>query len=146
MVKPRLAEQRKWRESKPDASQVRQRWLQFYLYQCYGQKDQKSWTPESQSSQKKTRAMVAQSNEDGEEAKGGENQIQRKFEEEWYREIDQQWQCCLPCLELRWSDLQFFDCRFTADGGPYLDRCAIGLCLPGLPVLQRALQGDVCYW
>ena len=80
-VQPRRADQKKTTQSKPDSSQGRQRSLQ--CYRCHGfrhrqsecgtkispGKDQKgSSTPVSQSSQKKTRAMVAQLDEDGEKA------------------------------------------------------------------------------
>ena len=80
-VKPRHADQKKWIQSKPDSSQGRQRSLQCYRCKGFGHrqsecgtkislgKDQKgSLTPVSQSSQKKTRAMVAQLDEDGEKA------------------------------------------------------------------------------
>ena len=80
-VQPRRADQKKLTQSKPDSSQGRQRLLQCYCCQGFGHrqsecgtkispgKDQKgSSTLVSQSSQKKTRAMVAQSCEDGEEA------------------------------------------------------------------------------
>ena len=57
----------------------------------------------SQSSQKKTHAMVAQSIENGEEALTYVK-VERTRSEgnlEWYRRIDQQRQdsiqCCLPC-------------------------------------------------
>ena len=68
-------------QSKPDSSQGRQRLLQCYRCQGFGHrqseygakifkpgKDQGLSTPASQSSQKKTRAMVAQLDEDGEKA------------------------------------------------------------------------------
>ena len=80
-VQPRRADQNKSTQSKPDSSQGRQRSLQCYSCQGFGHrqsecgtkvspgKDQKvSSTPVNQCSQKKTRAMVAQSCEDGEEA------------------------------------------------------------------------------
>ena len=70
---PRRADQKKSTQSKPDSSQSRQRLLQCYCCHGFGHrqsecvtkispgKDQKgSLTPVSQSSQKKTRAMVAQ--------------------------------------------------------------------------------------
>ena len=85
-VQPRRADQKKMTQSKPDSLQGRR---------CHGfghkqsecgtkyspGKDQKgSSTPVSQSSQKKTRAMVAQLDEDGENGfhmcRGGRNQIQ----------------------------------------------------------------------
>ena len=80
-VQPRRADQKKMTQAKPDLSQGRQRSLQCYC--CHGfehrqsecgtkispGKDQKgSSTPVSQSSQKKTRAMVAQLDKDGEKA------------------------------------------------------------------------------
>ena len=77
-VQPRRADQKKTTQSKPDSSQGRQRLLRCYHCQGFGHrqsecstkfspgKDQKSLsTPVSQSSQKKTRAMVAQLDEDG---------------------------------------------------------------------------------
>ena len=80
-VQPRLADQKKTTQSKPDSSQGRQRLLQCYRCRGFGHrqsecgtkispgKDQKgSSTPVSQSSQKKTRAMVAQLDKDGEKA------------------------------------------------------------------------------
>ena len=80
-VQPRRVDQKKTTQSKPDSSQGRQRLLQCYRCRGFGHrqsvcgtkispgKDQKgSWTPVSQSSQKKTRAMVAQLDEDGEKA------------------------------------------------------------------------------
>ena len=80
-VQPRRVDQKKTTQSKPDSSQGRQRLLQCYRCRCFGHrqsecgtkispgKDQKgSSTPVSQSSQKKTRAMVAQLDEDGEKA------------------------------------------------------------------------------
>ena len=72
-VQPRRADQKKTTQSKPDSSQGRQRSLQCYRCRGFGHrqsecgtkispgKDQKgSSTPVSQSSQKKTRAMLAQ--------------------------------------------------------------------------------------
>ena len=80
-VQPRRVDQKKTTQSKPDSSQGRQRLLQCYRCGGFGHrqsecgtkispgKDQKgSSTPVSQSSQKKTRAMVAQLDEDGEKA------------------------------------------------------------------------------
>ena len=80
-VQPRRVDQKKTTQSKPDSSQGRQRSLQCYCCRGFGHrqsecgtkispgKDQKgSSTPVSQSSQKKTRAMVAQLDEDGEKA------------------------------------------------------------------------------
>ena len=80
-VQPRHADQKKSSQSKPDSSQGRQRSLQCYHCQGFGHnksecgtkispsKDQKDLsTPVNQSSKKKTRAMVAQSCEYGEEA------------------------------------------------------------------------------
>ena len=82
-VQPRRADQKKTTQSKPDSSQGHQRSLQCYRCRGFGHrqsecgtkispgKDQKgSSTPVSQSSQKKTRAMVAQldGSEDGEKA------------------------------------------------------------------------------
>ena len=80
-VQPRRVDQKKTTQSKPDSSQGRQRSLQCYRCGGFGHrqsecgtkispgKDQKgSSTPVSQSSQKKTRAMVAQIDEDGEKA------------------------------------------------------------------------------
>ena len=80
-VQPRRVNQKKTTQSKPDSSQGRQRLLQCYRCRGFGHrqsecgtkispgKDQKgSSTPVSQSSQKKTRAMVAQLDEDGEKA------------------------------------------------------------------------------
>ena len=80
-VQPRCADQKKTTQSKPDSSQRSQRSLQCYRCQGFGhrqsecgtkispRKDQKgSSTPVSQSSQKKTHAMVAQLDEDGEMA------------------------------------------------------------------------------
>ena len=80
-VQPRNADQKKSTQSKPDAPQGRQRSLKCYCCKGFGHrqsecgtkispgKDQKgSSTPVSQSSQKKTRAMVAQLDEDGEKA------------------------------------------------------------------------------
>ena len=80
-VQPRRADQKKTTQSKPDSSQGRQRLLQCYRCRGFGHrqsecgtkispgKDQKgSSTPVSQSSQKKTLAMVAQLDEDGEKA------------------------------------------------------------------------------
>ena len=74
-------DQKKSTQSKPDSSQERQRSLPCYRCQGFGHrqsecgtkkfspgKDQKGSTPVGQSSQKKTRAMVAQSIEDVEEA------------------------------------------------------------------------------
>ena len=79
-VQPRRADQKKTTQSKPDSSQGRQRLLQCYHCCGFGHrqsecgtkispgKDQKgSSTPVSQSSQK-TRAMVAQLDEDSEKA------------------------------------------------------------------------------
>ena len=80
-VQPRRVDQKKTTQSKPDSSQGRQRSLQCYRCRGFGHrqsecgtkispgKDQKgSSTPVSQSSQKKTRAMVAQLDDDGEKA------------------------------------------------------------------------------
>ena len=80
-VQPRRADQKKTTQSKPDSSQGHQRSLQCYRCRGFGHrqsgcgtktspgKDQKgSSTPVSQRSQKKTRAMVAQLDEDGEKA------------------------------------------------------------------------------
>ena len=80
-VQPRRVDQKKTTQSKPDSSQGCQRSLQCYRCRGFGHrqsecgtkispgKDQKSSsTPVSQSSQKKTRAMVAQLDEDGEKA------------------------------------------------------------------------------
>ena len=80
-VQPRRVDQKKTTQSKPDSSQGRQRSLQCYRCRGFGHrqsecgtkispgKDQKaSSTPVSQSSQKKTRAMVVQLDEDGEKA------------------------------------------------------------------------------
>ena len=80
-VQPRRVDQKKTTQSKPDSSQGRRRSLQCYCCRGFGHrqsecgtkispgKDQKgSSTPVSQSSQKKTRAMVAQLDEDGEKA------------------------------------------------------------------------------
>ena len=80
-VQPRRVDQKKTTQSKPDSSQGRKRLLQCYRCRGFGHrqsecgtkispgKDQKgSSTPVSQSSQKKTRAMVAQLDEDGEKA------------------------------------------------------------------------------
>ena len=80
-VQPRRVDQKKTTQSKPDSSQGRQRSLQCYRCRGFGHrqsecgtkispgKDQKgSSTPVSQSSQKKTRAMVDQLDEDGEKA------------------------------------------------------------------------------
>ena len=80
-VQPRRVDQKKTTQSKPDSSQGRQRLLQCYRCRGFGHrqsecgtkispgKDQKgSSTPVSQSSQKKTRSMVAQLDEDGEKA------------------------------------------------------------------------------
>ena len=80
-VQPRCVDQKKTTQSKPDSSQGLQRSLQCYRCHGFGHrqsecgtkispgKDQKgSSTPVSQSSQKKTRAMVAQLDEDGEKA------------------------------------------------------------------------------
>ena len=80
-VQPRRVDQKKTTQSKPDSSQGRQRLLQCYRCRGFGHrqsecgtkispgKDQKgSLTPVSQSSQKKTRAMVAQLDKDGEKA------------------------------------------------------------------------------
>ena len=77
-VQPRRADQKKTTQSKPDSSQGRQRLLQCYRCRGFGHrqsecgtkihpgKDEKgSSTPVSQ---KKTRAMVAQLDEDGEKA------------------------------------------------------------------------------
>ena len=78
-VQPKFAEPRRQIQSKLDITQGRQTSLQCYRCQgyCHRQsecatkvspsKDQKSSTPVGQSNQK-TRAMVARSNEDGEEA------------------------------------------------------------------------------
>ena len=76
-VQPRRADQKKTTQSKPDSLQGRQRLLQCYRCRGFGHrqsecgtkispgKDQKgSSTPVSQSSQKKTRAMVAQLDEE----------------------------------------------------------------------------------
>ena len=80
-VQPRRVDQKKTTQSKPDSSQGRQRSLQCYCCRGFGHrqsecgtkispgKDQKgSSASVSQSSQKKTRAMVAQLDEDGEKA------------------------------------------------------------------------------
>ena len=80
-VQPRRADQKKTTQSKPDSLQGRQRSLQCYRCSWFGHrqsecgtkispgKDQKgSSTLVSQSSQKKTPAMVAQLDEDGEKA------------------------------------------------------------------------------
>ena len=78
-VQPRGADQKKTTQSKQDSSQGRQRLLWCYRCQGFGhrqsdcgtkissRKDQKgSSTPVSQSSQKKTRTIMAQLDEDGE--------------------------------------------------------------------------------
>ena len=78
---PRRADQKKTAQSKPDSSQGRQILLRCYRCQGFGHrqsecgtkispgKDQKgSSTPVSQSGQKKTHAMVAQLDKDGEKA------------------------------------------------------------------------------
>ena len=79
-VQPRRVDQKTTTQSKPDSLQGRQRLLQCYRCgfghrqsECgtkiSSSKDQKgSSTPVSQSSQKKTRAMLAQLDEDGEKA------------------------------------------------------------------------------
>ena len=80
-VQQRHADQKKATQSKPDSSQGRHRLLPCYRCQGFGHrqsecdtkispgKDQKGLsTPVSQSSQKKTCAMVAQLDEDGEKA------------------------------------------------------------------------------
>ena len=80
-VQPRRVDQKKMTQSKPDSSKGRQRSLQCYRCRDFGhrqsqcgskisnRKDQKgSTTPGSQSSQKKTRAMMAQLDKDGEKA------------------------------------------------------------------------------
>ena len=79
-VQSKRAEQRRQTQSKLDTTQGRPRLLQCYRCQGYGHrqsecptkaspsKDQKSSPPVGQSNQKKIRAMVARSNEDGEEA------------------------------------------------------------------------------
>ena len=79
-VQSKCAEQRRQTQSKLDTIQRCQRSLQCYRCQGYGyrqlkcetkvspSKEQKSLTPVGQSNQKKTHAMVARSNEDGEEA------------------------------------------------------------------------------
>ena len=79
-VQSKHAEQRRQTQSKPDTTQGCQRLLQCYRCQGYGHrqsecltkvspgKDQKSSTSVGQSNQKKAGAMVARSNEDGEEA------------------------------------------------------------------------------
>ena len=79
-VQPKRAEQIKPTQSKLDTTQGLQRSLQCYRCQWYGHrqsecltkanpsKNQKSWMHVGQSNQKKTHAMVARSNEDGEEA------------------------------------------------------------------------------
>ena len=72
-VQPSSADQKKSKQSKPDSSQGRQRSLECYRCQGFGHRqlecDTKispgkyhkgSWTPVGQSSQKKTRAIVAQ--------------------------------------------------------------------------------------
>ena len=102
-VQPRHVDQKKTTQSKPDSSQGRQRSPQCYRCRGFGHrqsecgtkispgKDQKgSSTPVSQSSQKKTRAMVAQLDEDGEKAFTCVDVEGTRFEEEWYRRIDQQ--------------------------------------------------------
>ena len=80
-VQPRCADQKKLTQPQPESSQGCQRSLQCYCCQGFGYrqtecgtkispgKDQKgSSTPVSQSSQKKTCAMVAQLDEDSEKA------------------------------------------------------------------------------
>ena len=78
-VQPRCADQKKTTQSEPDSSQGRQRSLQCYRCHGFGHRQSEcgtkttpgkkgSSTPVSQSSQKKTRAMVAQLDEDGEKA------------------------------------------------------------------------------
>ena len=79
-VLPKRAKPRKPTQSKLVTAEGRQRSLKCYRCQGYGHrqsecltkvitgKDQKSSTHVGQSNQKKTRAMVARSNEDGEEA------------------------------------------------------------------------------
>ena len=80
-VQPKRAEQRKPMQSKLDTTKGRQRSIQCYSCQGYVNhrqsecltqvsygKDQKSSMPVGQSNQKKTCAMVARSNEDGEVA------------------------------------------------------------------------------
>ena len=80
-VQPRRVDQKKMTQSKPDSSKGRQRSLQCYPCRDFGhrqsqcgskisnRKDQKgSTTPGSQSSQKKTRAMMAQLDKDGKKA------------------------------------------------------------------------------
>ena len=76
-VQPKRAEQRRQTQSELDTTQGHQKSLQCYRCQGYGHrqseyptkaspsKDQKSLTPVGQSNQKKTRAMLARSNEDG---------------------------------------------------------------------------------
>ena len=79
-VQSRRSAQKKSTQSKPDTSQGCQMAQQCYRWQGYGHrqsecatktspgKDKKSSTHVCQSSQMKTRAMVAQSSENGEEA------------------------------------------------------------------------------
>ena len=79
-VQPKCAEQRKPTQSKIDTTPGHQESLWCYRCQGYGHrqsecltkmspsKDQKSLTPLGHSNQMKIRAMVARSNEDGEEA------------------------------------------------------------------------------
>ena len=117
-VQPRCADQKKMIQSKPDSSQGRQRSLQCYRCHDFGHrqsecgtkispgKDQKGMsTPVSQ---KKTRAMVAELDEDGEKAftcvevEGTRSRSNSKkigivgstnSDRAVYR------QCCLPCPE-----------------------------------------------
>ena len=119
-VQPRRVDQKKTTQSKPDSSQGRQRSLQCYRCRGFGHrqsecgtkispgKDQKgSSTPVIQSSQKKTRAMLAQLDEDGEKAftcvevEGTRSRRNsKKSGTEGSTNSDRAViQCCLPCPE-----------------------------------------------
>ena len=115
-IQPRRADQKKATQSKPDSSQGRQRLLQCYRCRGFGHrqsecgtkispgKDQKgSSTPVSQ---KKTRAMVAQLDEDGEKAftcvevEGTRSRRNsKKSGTEGSTNSDGGIQCCLLCPE-----------------------------------------------
>ena len=140
----------------------------------------------SQRSQKKTRAIVAQSDEDGEKAftcvevegtrfkrnsnksgtEGSINSDRLGYSAACHAQSnDGQTYIGVgrlngrPVKVLRYTgctgiivDMTLFSgrdgdtrqFRLTANGGPYLKRCAFGKRLFGCPILQRTLQGDVC--
>ena len=153
-VRLKRAEQRKPTQCKLDTTQGRQRSLQCYRCQGYGHrqsecptkvspgKDQKSSMAVGHSNQKKTRAMMARSHEDGEEAftcvnverprssgnskKSNLNRLTSNDKAIYIVLL------AVPRVMMVKSTLEQASCgdtrqfRLAADGRPHSDRCSLG--------------------